>query len=236
VLSPADIARTVGYTDAELTATVAESNLGVGCGNPLALADIHPGMTVLDLGCGAGFDAFLAWRKVGPTGRVIGVDMTDGMLARARANAAQIGAVNVDFRNGRIEALPVESGSVDLVISNCVINLSPDKKAVFREIARVLKPGGRFAISDLVLLAPLSDETANDVAAYVGCIAGASLLTDYLRLAVEAGLTDLTVPQVTVGSQLVSAMGASVCCGSGAELSTCLASAKIHGRKPATLD
>src|SRR5664279_1712652 len=135
-----DVARSIGYSDEEL-ALAGDANLGLGCGNPLALTEIKPGMTVLDLGSGAGFDAFLAWNQVGPTGRVIGVDMTDDMLSLATANAVKRGAKNIEFRKGLIESLPVESGTVDYVISNCVINLSEDKPAVFREIARVLKPG-----------------------------------------------------------------------------------------------
>jgi len=141
-----DVARTIGYSDEEL-AIAGDANLGLGCGNPLALTELKPGMTVLDLGSGAGFDAFLAWSRVGATGRVIGVDMTDDMLALARANAEKRGATNIEFRKGKIEQLPVESGTVDYVISNCVINLSSHKPAVFREIARVLKPGGRIAFS-----------------------------------------------------------------------------------------
>src|SRR5512141_1116467 len=138
----ADVARSIGYSDEEL-ALAGDANLGLGCGNPLALTELGPGMTVVDLGSGAGFDAFLAWNRVGASGRVIGVDMTDDMLALARQNAEKRNATNVEFRKGFIEKLPVEDASVDLVISNCVINLSVDKPAVFREIARVLKPGGR---------------------------------------------------------------------------------------------
>lgn len=157
----------IGYSADDL-AIAGAANLGLGCGNPLALAGIEPGMTVLDLGSGAGFDAFLAWRRVGPAGRVIGVDMTDEMLGLARENAQKLGATNVEFRKGSIERLPVEDASVDLVISNCVVNLSPDKPAVFRELARVLKPGGRFALSDIVLLGPLPPAIAADIQAYVG--------------------------------------------------------------------
>src|SRR5207248_8115153 len=167
-----------------------------------------------------GFDAFLAWQKVGRAGRVLGVDMTDDMLALARKNAAELGATNVEFRKGNTDALPLEADSVDLVISNCVINLSTDKPAVFREISRVLKPGGRFAVSDLVLLRPLPEAVAKDINAYVGCIAGASLLGDYIRMAIEAGLNELSIPQITASDKLAAAYGLDVsrigsgCCGS----------------------
>lgn len=235
----ADVARTIGYSPEELH-VAGQANLGLGCGNPLALAAITPGMTVLDLGSGAGFDAFLAWRKVGPQGRVIGVDMTDQMLELARKNAAELGAANVEFRKGAIEKLPVDDNSVDLVISNCVINLSTDKPGVFREIYRVLKPGGGFAVSDLVLLRPLPAEVARDVEAYVGCIAGASLLTDYLSMAMEAGFEDLTIPQITSSKRLGEAYGldlsqpVSGCCGPSpfAEAARAVVSAKLHGKKP----
>lgn len=228
------LAETIGYS-AEDLALAGEANLGLGCGNPLALAEIRDGMTVLDLGSGAGFDAFLAWRRVGPTGRVIGVDMTDDMLAQARANAEKLGAANVEFRKGVIEKLPLEDASVDLVISNCVINLSVDKPAVFREIARVLKPGGRIAVSDLVLLQELPKDIANSVTAYVGCIAGASMMTDYVQMAFDAGLTDLSIPQIAHGKKLASAVAPSGCCGSdpiAEAAANAIASIKLHGRKP----
>jgi SAM-dependent methyltransferase len=234
----ANVARTIGYSSEELK-IAGQANLGLGCGNPLALAAIEPDMTVLDLGSGAGFDAFLAWRRVGPAGRVIGVDMTDQMLQLARNNAAELGAVNAEFRKGAIESLPVEDSSVDLVISNCVINLSTNKPAVFREIYRVLKPGGGFAVSDLVLLRPLPKEVARDVEAYVGCIAGASLLTDYVSLALEAGFEELAIPQITASTKLGEAYGldlslAGGCCGTAplAEAAKAVVSAKVHGRKP----
>lgn len=228
----------IGYSAEDLK-LAGSANLGLGCGNPLALADIQPGMTVLDLGSGAGFDAFLAWQRVGPTGRVIGVDMTDDMLALARKNAADLGASNVEFRKGQIERLPVEDASVDLVISNCVINLSTDKPAVFRELARVLKPGGRLAVSDLVLLRPLPEAIAANLNAYVGCVAGASLLGDYLRLALQAGLTDLSIPQITDGTALASAWADDLKPlierfgeGSLREAAATLVSVKLQGRKP----
>ena len=234
--STTEFAQAIGYS-AEDIALAGQANLGLGCGNPLALVDVRPGMTVLDLGSGAGFDAFLAWRRVGPSGRVIGVDMTDDMLTQARANAEKLGAANVEFRKGFIEKLPLEDASVDLVISNCVINLSVDKPAVFREIARVLKPGGRMAVGDLVLLQALPPEIARSISAYVGCIAGASLMNDYVRMAIEAGLTDLSIPQITNGRNLAEAVapGGSACgCDSGLvdAAAASIASIKLHGRKP----
>jgi arsenite methyltransferase len=241
--APTQVAKAIGYSKEDL-ALAQQANLGLGCGNPLALAVIQPGMTVLDLGSGAGFDAFLAWRRVGPTGRVIGVDMTDDMLAQARKNAQDLGAGNVEFRKGRIENLPVEDASVDLVISNCVINLSTDKPAVFRQVYRVLKPGGQFAISDLVLLKELPEKVAKDVSAYVGCVAGASLLTDYVRIALEAGLAELTIPQIVPAGKLLVAYGlespkpSAGCCGEGGndhwmyEAASAVASVKLHGKRP----
>jgi len=233
--SAADLATNIGYS-AEDIAFAGAGNLGLGCGNPLALAQLKPGMTVLDLGSGAGFDAFLAWRQVGATGKVIGVDMTDDMLERARQNAAQLGAANVEFRKGHIEQLPVADNSVDFVISNCVINLSPDKRAVFGEIYRVLKPGGRFAVSDIVLLASLPDKVRSDVSAYVGCIAGADPMGDYVRLPLEAGLVDLSIPQIAFGSKLAAVLApeGSCCCGGDVAkvAASAVASIKLHGRKP----
>lgn len=230
-----EVAMALGYSKEDL-ALAGDGNLGLGCGNPLALAEITPGMTVVDLGSGAGFDAFLAWRKVGPAGRVIGVDMTDDMLKRARENAAKMGAGNVEFRKGFIEALPIESNFVDFIISNCVINLSPDKPAVFREMHRVLKPGGRFAVSDIVLLADLPESVKNDVSAYVGCLAGASLLTDYVRFPLDAGLVNLTIPQIAHGSKLASVLAPNKLTPEQAETQRVagqvVASIKMHGRKP----
>jgi SAM-dependent methyltransferase len=215
-LPSAEVARSVGYS-AEEVALGEGANLGLGCGNPTALSGIAEGMTVLDLGSGAGFDAFLAWRKVGAKGRVIGVDMTDEMLTLARANASKLGASNVEFRKGFIEKLPVESNSVDYAISNCVINLSADKAAVFAEIARVLKPGGRFAVSDIVLLKPLPEELRRDVSAYVGCISGALPVGEYLLTALRAGLSELSIPRLAHGAELVKVLSpvspAQSCCG-----------------------
>jgi SAM-dependent methyltransferase len=191
--SPRTVARSIGYSDAEIAAVPDGANLGLGCGAPLAHAAPQPGETVLDLGSGAGFDAFLAAAAVGPSGRVIGVDMTADMLARARRNAAAAGHANVEFREGHIEDLPVADASIDVVISNCVINLVPDKARVYREVARVLRPGGRVVVSDVVLDAPLPPAVAQSVAAFTGCVAGAALRGDYLEAIRAAGLTEVEV-------------------------------------------
>jgi arsenite methyltransferase len=180
-------AEKMGYSKQDVENAPAESNLGLGCGAPLKEAAIKPGDVVLDLGSGAGFDAFLASREVGENGLVIGVDMTPAMGLRALANAVKRDYKNVEFRLGKIEALPVDSDTVDVIISNCVINLSPDKPAVFREAYRVLKPGGRIAVSDICLTQPLPKSVATNLAAYIGCIAGASLLDDYLDMLRTAG-------------------------------------------------
>jgi arsenite methyltransferase len=190
---PAEIAERLGYSAQDTKAVPEGANLGLGCGAPLAAAALQAGETVLDLGSGAGFDAFLAAREIGSTGRVIGVDMTDEMLAKARANAQRAGFSNVEFRKGYIEALPVDAGSVDVVLSNCVINLVPDKAAVYREVARVLRPGGRMVISDVVLNEPLPEVIAADVAALTGCVAGAALRDQYLATIAAAGLADIEV-------------------------------------------
>jgi len=191
--APIEISRAIGYSEQDLSAVPAGANLGLGCGNPLAFAALNEGDTVVDLGSGAGFDCFLAAQRVGPQGRVIGVDMTHEMLERARANAERDGYANVEFRLGEIENLPVADGTADMVISNCVINLSTDKPRVFREALRVLKPGGRLMVSDLVLARPLPASVARSVAAYAGCIAGALLKDDYLAAIREAGFADVEV-------------------------------------------
>ncbi len=187
------VSRQLGYGESELAAVPKEADLGLGCGAPVGHLALRPGETVLDLGSGPGLDALLAAGQVGPTGRVIGVDMTPEMLERARATAARAGASQVEFRQGRLEALPVEDASVDAVTSNCVINLVPDKAAVFREVARVLRPGGRAVIADIVLERPLPEAVAKDVLAWAGCVAGAALRADYFRLVGEAGLRDISV-------------------------------------------
>lgn len=184
-------AKSLGYSDTELSAIPSEANLALSCGNPTALAGLKPGETVLDLGSGAGFDCFLAASKVGPTGRVIGVDMTPEMIERARAIAAKDQFENVEFRLGEIENLPAADNSVDVVISNCVINLSADKRKVLGEINRVLKPGGRIAISDIALIKELPAKVKSSMEAYVGCIAGAVLVDEYRELVAAAGLKDI---------------------------------------------
>ncbi len=189
----ADAAAAIGYRDSDLEAVPEGANLGLGCGAPLDFLDLMPGETVLDLGSGAGFDAFLAARHVGDTGRVIGVDMTPEMIRKARANAADGGFTNVEFRQGRLESLPLEDATVDAVTSNCVINLVPDKSVVFREIARVLRPGGRLVISDIVLDGPLPPALASDLLAYVGCVAGAMQRRAYFDLVQAAGLTGVRI-------------------------------------------
>jgi arsenite methyltransferase len=192
--SPArDISRNIGYSDEDLDNAPEGSNLGLGCGNPLALAALEEGETVLDLGSGAGFDCFLAANRVGPRGKVIGVDMTPEMLERARENARKNVYANVEFRLGEIEALPVADRAVDVVISNCVINLSTDKAAVFREAYRVLRPGGRLMVSDIVLTRALPDFVRESVRAYLGCVAGAMPEEDYLAAVEAAGFTDVRV-------------------------------------------
>lgn len=206
-LTPEQVALAVGYTDDDLTLLPGGANMGLSCGNPNALANLNPGETVLDLGSGGGFDCFIAGPKVGPKGRVIGVDMTPEMLSKARANISgyqkQSGLANVEFRLGEIENIPVADASVDVVISNCVLNLSPDKDRVWREIARVLKPGGRVAISDLALLKPLPQSILRDLEALIGCIAGAQLVDDIRASVQKAGLTDL---KMTAKPQYIEAM------------------------------
>jgi SAM-dependent methyltransferase len=179
------VAEAFGYTPDELASIPAEANMGLSCGNPTAFATLRPGETVLDLGCGGGLDVFLAADKVGPRGKAIGIDMTPQMLERARRNAA--GRTNVEFHQATIDRLPLPDASVDCVISNCVINLAPDKPAVLREIARVLKPGGRLAVSDIALKKPLPPEIGNDLMAYVGCVAGAILIDNYRSWLAAAG-------------------------------------------------
>lgn len=197
--SPDQLAEKIGYSADQLSMLPEGANMGLSCGNPTAIAALQPGRVVLDLGSGGGFDCFLAGPKVGAEGRVIGVDMTPDMLSKARANIhsyrERTGLDNVEFRLGEIEHLPVADASVDVVISNCVINLSPDKPKVWREIARVLKPGGTVAVSDIALLRPLPQEIQEMVAALVGCVAGAVLVDDYRSMIASAGLIDVELKE-----------------------------------------
>ncbi len=207
------VAEAFGYTPEQLESIPAAANMGLSCGNPTAFASLRPGEIVVDLGCGGGLDVFLAAAKVGPTGRAIGIDMTPEMLALARANAARAGLPNVEFHEATIDRLPLADASVDCVISNCVINLAPDKPAVLREIARVLKPGGRLAVSDIALKKPLPEEVGQDIMAYVGCIAGAISVADYRSGLAAAGFTGVRV--IDTGADLNAyalVEGQSGCC------------------------
>jgi len=190
--SPAD---ELGYSATDTASVPEGSNLGLGCGNPLAIASLRPGQTVLDLGSGAGFDCFLASKAVGPSGKIIGVDMTPEMIAKARRNAANGGYENVEFRLGEIEHLPVADATADVIISNCVINLSPDKRSVIEEAFRVLKPGGRLAISDIVATQELPEDVRNDLALYSGCMAGATPIHELRKFLANAGFRDVRIEE-----------------------------------------
>lgn len=216
----------LGYSEAELAAVPDGADLGLGCGNPQAIAALAPGERVLDLGSGAGFDAFLAARQVGPSGRVVGVDLTPEMVRRARANAARTGITNVEFLEGDIERLPLTDGSVDVIMSNCVINLAPDKAAVFREAFRVLAPGGRLAISDIVAIAAIPPSVAADPRAYTGCVGGAAPVAELEQILERAGFRNI---QITVKGESRSFI-ADWSPGSGAE--HIVASAYIEAGKP----
>lgn len=193
------------YDDPGAAALPAEvTGLSLGCGDPVTLASLLPGQTVLDLGSGGGIDCFLAAEKVGPSGRVIGVDMTPEMVERARANKTRLGAENVEFRLGEIEHLPVADGSIDVILSNCVINLSPDKPQVFREAFRVLRPGGRIAVSDIVTNGPLPDEIKRSLSAWAGCVAGALEVDDYIAGLAAAGFEDIQLTPVYFSPEMVA--------------------------------
>lgn len=188
-----EISKRIGYSEEEINSAPEGANMGLGCGNPVALASLKKGETVLDLGCGGGFDCFLAANRVGRTGRVIGVDMTPEMIDKARDNARKGKHENVDFRLGEIENLPVADNTVDVVISNCVINLSPNKKRVFEEAFRVLRPNGRLMVSDIVLLKKLPEIIRENVQAYIGCVSGAEMKDEYLQLIEAAGFREVKV-------------------------------------------
>jgi arsenite methyltransferase len=223
---PGSKSRQMGYSDTELAAVPEGANLGLGCGNPQALAALQPGEVVIDLGSGAGFDCFLAAGQVGPAGKVIGVDMTHEMLKKARENAAKIGAQNVEFRLGELEHLPVADNTADVILSNCVINLVPDKAQVFREAFRTLKPGGRLAISDVVNKAPLPAKLQADPALLCGCIAGAATIAETETWLVDAGFVDVRVIPKAESRELISTWAP----GSGIE--DFVVSAMVEGRKP----
>jgi arsenite methyltransferase len=226
------VAEAFGYSGDELASIPAEANMGLSCGNPTAFASLRSGETVLDLGCGGGLDVFLAADKVGQAGKAIGIDMTPKMLELSRRNAA--GRTNVEFHQATIDHLPLADASVDCVISNCVINLAPDKPAVFREIARVLKPGGRLAVSDIALKQPLPAEIGNDLMAYVGCIAGAILIEDYRTWLAVAGFSAVQIIDSGVDLNAYSKVeGQSGCCSpsmdNGLPIVTCCSS-DVHNK------
>jgi SAM-dependent methyltransferase len=221
-----DKARRMGYSEAELAAVPEGANLGLGCGNPQAIAALMPGETVVDLGSGAGFDCFLAARQVGESGRVIGVDMTHEMLHKARDNAARIGAGNVEFRLGELEHLPIADNTADVVLSNCVINLVPDKAQVFREAFRVLKPGGRLAVSDIVATAPLPAEWRADPELLCGCVAGAASAERIASWLAEAGFVAVRIIPKPESRELIATWAP------GRNLADHIVSAIIEARKP----
>lgn len=216
----------MGYTEDDLAVVADGANLGLGCGNPQAIAALKAGETVVDLGSGAGFDCFLAARQVGPDGGVIGVDMTHEMLAKARANAARLGLGNVSFRLGELEHLPIADGVADVILSNCVVNLVPDKPAVLREAFRVLRSGGRLAISDVVNTAPLSEELRSDPRLLCGCVSGAAPVSQLEAWMAEAGFTDIQITPRPESRELIATWAP----GRGVE--DCVVSASIEARKP----
>lgn len=216
------VAEAFGYSAEELTSIPAAANMGLSCGNPTATAHLRPGEVVVDLGSGGGLDVFLAAKMVGPTGRAIGIDMTPAMIERARANAATAGYTNVEFHQSTIDSIPLPDSSVDCIISNCVLNLAPDKPAVFREMARVLKPGGRLAISDIALRGDLPDVLANSMAAYVGCIAGAIRIEDYRAGLLAAGFEHVEIVDSGADLNAYSKAGnQSGCCSSAMAGDSC---------------
>jgi SAM-dependent methyltransferase len=221
-----DKARRMGYSEAELAAVPEGANLGLGCGNPQAIAATRPGEIVVDLGSGAGFDCFLAARQVGETGCVIGVDMTHEMLRKARDNAVRIGAENVEFRLGELEHLPIADNTADVVISNCVINLVPDKQQVFREAFRVLKHGGRIAVSDIINTAPLPAELQSDPALLCGCVAGAAPADRIENWLAAAGFVDVRVTPRQESRELIKTWAP------GRNLESHIVSAMVEARKP----
>jgi arsenite methyltransferase len=220
------ISRAFGYTQQQLDSAPEGANMGLGCGNPQAIASLKQGETVLDLGSGGGFDCFLAAKSVGETGRVIGVDMTADMVSKARQNAEKVGAKNVEFRLGEIEHLPVADASVDVIMSNCVINLSPEKINVFREAFRVLKPGGRLAILDVVALQTLPDEIRNDLSLISGCVGGTEKVEDIAKMLQDAGFKDINIRPKDESRRFIQEWFP------GRNLEDHVASATIEAKKP----
>lgn len=225
-LTAKDISMTLGYSSEDVASVPEGANMGLGCGNPQALASLKPGETVLDLGCGGGFDCFLAAKAVGQSGLVIGVDMTAEMVSNARKNAAQTGFSNVEFRLGEIENLPVADNTADVVISNCVINLSPEKERVFRETFRVLKPGGRLAISDVVATTEMPDTIKQDIALYAGCVAGALLINEVESILKAVGFVNIRISPKDESKEIVRSWAP------GRQIEDYVVSATIEALKP----
>ncbi len=224
---PEELSQLMGYTLEEIQAVPKGANMGLGCGNPQAIASLQTGEVVLDLGSGGGFDCLLAARQVGPTGRVIGVDMTPEMISKARRIAREMGVDHVEYRLGEIEHLPVADASVDVIISNCVINLSPEKEQVFREAFRVLKPGGRLAISDIVTSAPLPEEVRQDMALYTECVAGAASVDELETMLARIGFVDVAIRPKEESRTLIRVWEL------GGNLDDYILSATIQARRPA---
>ncbi|MCM2279861.1 MAG: arsenite methyltransferase [Oligoflexia bacterium] len=225
--STADYSTRLGYTQEDLDSVPQGADMGLGCGNPRAIASLKPGEVVLDLGCGGGFDCFLAAREVGATGRVIGVDMTPEMISKARANAKKANAAQVEFRLGEIEHLPVADSSIDVIISNCVINLSPDKEQVFREALRVLKPGGRLAISDIVAAAELPEEIKADLKLHSACVSGATEIGELRKVLKAAGFVRIVIAPKDESREFIKDWAP------GRKLEDIIVSAAIEAEKPA---
>ncbi len=226
VKTEAAFSESLGYSIQELKSIPEGADLNIGCGNPVAIASLKPGQVVLDLGSGGGLDCFLAAQKVGEKGLVIGVDMTPEMIKRARENAVTAGFNNVEFRLGEIELLPVADNSVDVIISNCVINLSPEKKKVLQEAYRVLKPGGRLAISDIVAIKAMPEEIQKDLTLYVGCISGAALVTDLERMLQETGFVEIKIEPKEQAREIIQEWAPET------KVADYVASAVIEARKP----
>jgi SAM-dependent methyltransferase len=221
-----DVSVGLGYSADDVSSTPEGANMGLGCGNPQAIASLQPGQTVLDLGSGGGFDCFLAAKAVGPAGQVIGVDMTPEMITKARENASKAGVKNVEFRLGEIEHLPAPDNAVDVVISNCVINLSPQKPNVLAEAFRVLRPGGRLAVTDVVATAPLPEQVKNDLELHAGCVAGAAQVAELEAMLKEAGFINIRIRPIDGSKELIRKWSQE------AEIADCIVSATIEAEKP----